>query len=507
MRFIVIEKGAELPGYVGRFIALIADKWDDHGFVTMFRSVLVDGGAAYYELGQVKIAFQRQETGVPTWSQLPSEFEVLPARFFSLGVSVEYYEEISKLSSPMKDEYLMGLRDVVAFKEILNRAVVEEVFNTSLLRGVSLGSVRSQYRRVLRGGDVHVGYAFCYVGESRDGLTHIQLDFDVSSESLPPSNIHAIIGRNGVGKTTVLNAIVQAVRRNVPPCLYQRDWRGIRPLYANYFSGAVLVSFSAFDPFEPPVEQIEQNAGAFIHYIGLKASIGYEGALKSRERLRVEFCESLLECLKDNQKKLRWLNAIQTLESDENFKEVGLVDLIGMEGPVLDQQARQKFWSLSSGHAIVLLSITKLVEAVEEKTLVLIDEPEGHLHPPLLSAFVRALSDLLSDRNGLAILATHSPVVIQEIPRSCVWKVDRRGEAISAIRPDVETFGENVGVLTREVFGLEGADTGYRALLAAAVAEGLNYHEIMNRFDGCLGHEARAVLRALISNRDSRGWA
>ncbi len=40
---------------------------------------------------------------------------------------------------------------------------------------------------------------------------------------------------------------------------------------------------------------------------------------------------------------------------------------------------------MSSGHAIVLLTVTKLVARVEEKTLVLIDEPESHLHPPLLS--------------------------------------------------------------------------------------------------------------------------
>ena len=37
------------------------------------------------------------------------------------------------------------------------------------------------------------------------------------------------------------------------------------------------------------------------------------------------------------------------------------------------------FKDLSSGHKIVLLTLTRLVEKVEEKTLVLIDEPEAHL--------------------------------------------------------------------------------------------------------------------------------
>jgi predicted ATP-dependent endonuclease of OLD family len=66
------------------------------------------------------------------------------------------------------------------------------------------------------------------------------------------------------------------------------------------------------------------------------------------------------------------------------------------------------FNKLSSGHKVVLLTTTRLVETVEERTLVLLDEPEAHLHPPLLAAFVRALSDLLINRNGVAIIATPS---------------------------------------------------------------------------------------------------
>jgi hypothetical protein len=38
--------------------------------------------------------------------------------------------------------------------------------------------------------------------------------------------------------------------------------------------------------------------------------------------------------------------------------------------------------------------------------------------PPLLAAMMRALSDLLVDRNGVAVVATHSPVVLQEVPAS-----------------------------------------------------------------------------------------
>ena len=157
---------------------------------------------------------------------------------------------------------------------------------------------------------------------------------------------------------------------------------------------------------------------------------------------------------------------------------------------------------MSSGHAIVLLTITRLVETVQEKTLVLRDEPESHPHPPLLSAFIRALADLLHDQNGVAIVATHSPVVLQEIPRSCVWKLFRVRSAVSAARPKIETFAENVGMLTSEVFSLEVVRSGFHGLLEQSVNEGASFDDILNRYKKQLGLEGRAILAALIAVRD-----
>ncbi|MEU9026767.1 AAA family ATPase [Streptomyces sp. NPDC048383] len=150
----------------------------------------------------------------------------------------------------------------------------------------------------------------------------------------------------------------------------------------------------------------------------------------------------------------------------------------------------------------MLLTATRLVEYVGERTLVIIDEPETHLHPPLLAAFVRVLSDLLTDRNGLAIIATHSPVVLQEVPAGCVYKLRRYGDGMKASRPTIETFGENVGVLTHEVFGLEVTDTGYHRYLATMVAEGMSYQDILNALGRQLGGEGRIIARSLVAARD-----
>jgi predicted ATPase len=167
--------------------------------------------------------------------------------------------------------------------------------------------------------------------------------------------------------------------------------------------------------------------------------------MKDPKALAVEFGNSVRICLQ-GARLARWQRALHVLESDPIFaeKEVASLAVEAVDEEVLKTRARDLFRELSSGHKIVLLTVTRLVESVEERTLVLLDEPESHLHPPLLSAFVRALSDLLVNRNGVAIIATHSPVVLQEVPRECVWRLCRAGDSVTAERPDIETFGENV---------------------------------------------------------------
>ena len=198
----------------------------------------------------------------------------------------------------------------------------------------------------------------------------------------------------------------------------------------------------------------------------------------------------------------RLTRALRLLEADPIFASIGLGDFVEY-GEALDDLPII-FRRLSSGHKIVLLTIAKLVETVEEKSLVLLDEPEAHLHPPLLSAFVRALSDLLTNRNGMAVVATHSPVVLQEVPRSCVWKLHRAGNILSAERPRLETFGENVGVLTDEIFGLEVTATGFHKMLSDAVTEVDDYESALIAFDGQLGAEGRAILRAMFNSSRAR---
>ena len=190
-------------------------------------------------------------------------------------------------------------------------------------------------------------------------------------------------------------------------------------------------------------------------------------------------------------RKARWQKAVQTLANDPLFAEAEVESLLDLSEQEWEPAAEHFYSRLSSGHKIVLLTITRLVELVDERTLVLLDEPEGHLHPPLLSACMRALADLLIHRNGVAIIATHSPVVLQEVPKSCVSILRRSGSRSACGRPEIETFGENVGILTREVFGFEVTTSGFHNLLRQAVDQHQNYEAAIAHFNDQVGAEGR----------------
>lgn len=412
--------------------------------------------------------------------------------------------KIRDLPNEIKTFILESLNDVAYKFELFNKFSSEEVFNISLMRFIREQTVQEQFRRVLDNKSPLSAFNFYFIRNEYENAGTLNLEFNVVPNSMPSSNIHAIIGRNGVGKTTILNGMIESfIDRDNDKfgSFYQNNLMSFfsdekfKKIDSNYFSYLVAVSFSVFDPFVP-----NNNELKYYSYIGLKET---NRKLKEPQSyFETDFWEAFNECKSFVAKKERWCNAIKNLESDDNFAGMNLIDLI--DDNFNKDKVLQFIKRMSSGHASVLLIITQLVAKVEEKTLVLLDEPESHLHPPLLSAFIRALSELLDNRNGIAIIATHSPVVLQEIPKSCVWKIERTGKRTDSFRPKIETFGENVGVLTREVFGLEVMKSGFHKLLAKKVDEGHSYNVIVSKFKKQLGSEAKILLNTLIKLRNDK---
>jgi ABC-type cobalamin/Fe3+-siderophores transport system ATPase subunit len=159
------------------------------------------------------------------------------------------------------------------------------------------------------------------------------------------------------------------------------------------------------------------------------------------------------------------------------------------------EDARKLFLTSSTGHKIVLLIITGLLANIEPCSLVLVDEPETHLHPPLLAGLMHALRNILSEHEAFAVVATHSPVVVQESLARHVGVVRREGDMNAIIPLTGETFGESIGLISAEVFGLQTDVTDFHNILDRLVAKYSDLETIEELFlNGAMSNQARAYV-------------
>lgn len=459
---------------------LVPDNWNDFGFYTLYNIFYVDENLNEEEIGFVKIGFNDQEEG--DRNNLPRIFHKAPSGYFSVGQNLNYYSKLQNLGDDLRIDCLAGLNDIAYNDDIYKKVINEKVVEISFLRGVTKETISNQFRRIAHGGAILIEYSFNYKADNQKS----EFTFEVEPHSLPPTNIHALIGTNGVGKTTTIMGLANNYLEN------KLD---------NTFSNAIFISFSIFDNHNT---YVSNNNKRGFSYVGAQK---YDSKIKTHEELKADFFDSISNIL-SNKREYDLHKMLEVLNSDYHLKNTSLINILEdffQTNRDIDQIKKYSqhfqniFSTLSSGHQIILLSIANIVELVFEKTLIIIDEPEMHLHPPLLSAFIRALAKISVSKNAVAILATHSPVVLQEVPKSCVSIIRKYDEDMIIHRPRFETFGENIGVLTEEVFGLEIPKTGFHSLLREKAEEISNYKEVLEIFNNELSIEAKSILRTYIN--------
>lgn len=504
MKFYVFDTfPSELSKYK-KCIILIHDKWDDwFKYETQcYVNYVTDNQETTY-IGEVKIG-QLGMKGQRTASY-PNEFEELTNNYFSLGQSEDYYENIKNVFNETdRARYYKALRDI-AFDLTLYKSVKkEDVTRVSLMRSVSSFMIEHQFNRIAMGNARLTKYKIEYEYPSKHTESPTKLSFYVEPDSCPPTNIHVIIGRNNVGKTYLIKHFISAaydksanlIQNGMLKATNSNTGRLVNSRTQQAFANILCISFSPFDDYEE-IKQLHKNKSMPFSFIGLD---------DKEQSLSRKFVKSLVQCQCGKRKMDLLCDALEMLETDPIFAQSKMKEMINLpcnEITIENQERVQSIYKkLSSGHQVIMLSLIQLVELITERTLVILDEPENHLHPPLLSAFIRALSKLLIDQNGVAIIATHSPVILQEVPRSCVWKINRSGYEVVASRLEIESFGATIGSLTHEVFGLEVNNSGFHKMLIEEVKKGLDYEQIVDKYNDELGDEAKSLLRAMIFERN-----
>lgn len=489
--------------YKNSFV-LVKDRWDDwFKYETQHYLYFVDENSSPQDIGYLKIGQRHMSPGQRSAS-FPDVFNQLPDDCFSLGQSDHYYEKINQLGDHQRERALTSLRDISFDADLYSQVRRLDVTTTSLMRDVSHFTITTQYRRIANGHARLTTYDIEYTYPKTDDKNDVKLTFHVEPASNPPTNIHVVIGRNNVGKTYLIKNIISSIYsidddidHGILRSTNSRTGRLVSSK-TQAFANVLCVSFSPFDDYSDMTDRLSRKIAMPFTYIGLTQN-------NLSESLCTAFSDSIKNCLSSKRKTEMLDNAISILELDPIFARSELKALIhsNNENEVAGSDILSgTFRRLSSGHQVIMLTLTQLICKLTERTLVILDEPENHLHPPLLAAFIRALSELLINYNGVALIATHSPVILQEVPKSCVWRINRNGSEVTPSRLDIESFGATIGALTREVFGLEVRQSGFHKILEDEVNKGLSYDDIKDLFSNELGDEALSLLRTLILLRD-----
>ncbi len=300
-----------------------------------------------------------------------------------------------------------------------------------------------------------------------------EFNFNFNLKSILPKRICAIIGRNGIGKSQALHNIVKSLL-NQDNNLF--DPNNGRPMLNRLLAIATPGETRNTFPNEKENSPIyykrllltrDSNHSSGEWIVQLLRS---EDSIKNKSRF-ILFLESLKEILGEEIHNLvipidssSLLGNIHHINGRAYIKLKKLNSQFGGEQKSLEAwgsinenanpyfMENDKVYPLSSGQYAFYFFALQACLMIENGTLVLLDEPETHLHPNYISSFVALLDKLLELTGSTAIIATHSSYIIRELPRTQVHIVKENNYEITINQPRLKTFGADVGAISYFVF-------------------------------------------------------
>lgn len=451
------------------FLLAYNGNWNDYGYHTWFVLYYIDENGTRIKIGNVKIMNSEETNDI--YDVIDDSFYNLPEDFCSLGQDPLYYTHMFELFKGDSYRFLLSLRDSAVYSHIHEKFENYRVFVNSLCRGNLSEKALREGRFIINGRNMEEAYAFGFLYKpeyfkNRDDIAPISISFEYKYKCKPYERVYGLIGENGVGKTTLLNDIIESLTDE----LKKNHFEGLRPI----FSKVIAISYSPFDTFPTKKE----NSIIDYLYCGLlendKAILSKENQNK-RLRDNIEkinergfndfLCEIWLEIMKE----VFSDNVIQSFYSDEPFR-------IKLNSNCICNECEK----MSSGETIFIYSISDIIANIRKDALLLFDEPEQHLHPHGIMQLIRAIYTILEKFESYAIIATHSPLVIREMLSKNVYVFNREEDCLHIAKIGIESFGEDIAILNDIIFKNRSEDKQYEKYIEALVEEYGDYNKVVS---------------------------
>lgn len=515
-----------------------------------------------FEVGGVNIGYKDQPLH-KTLDVIEDKIPYSDENYFSLGTSKTYYENIIRLENMdllKSEEYFNNLHDIAFDLKYATKAYPEydspekmkskgaafsskaysweNPINNSLLRDRSTPDDYIEYSKIANRRSLFDDY---FIRINNDYLTEeivLRPSKGISDQVLN-KNIYSIIGKNGVGKSTLLKKIYN-------------DFNDANIIFTNR-DGVIENSNAYFISLSPFEQKLQSSAKK--NYFGLqmdqekiktdiyelfsdnlKSKYSEDRLLKvdkstiSRDIFFNSFATSVTKICMNNRFD-RWVILIKkVVPSWDSYKDVfdeaqrlfnsarsydSIIEFINNDQGKKEYKERKisqfydnlfdLMYQQSSGISFAILVLTYIFYSITDNSLILFDEPENHLHPPLLSSLIDAISWICNDTNSVALLATHSPVVIQQLVKENVFILENnldevldyeieKGYKLSHRNPEIPTFGENIGKINRLIFSYEIDKSGYYNKIEKYYGEFDKKSEIVSELMNNSGFEARTLI-------------
>lgn len=437
-------------------------EWDDFGYHTLYNVYYHEDEGSSVNIGRAKFYNKETDSGV-----LPEVFSMLDDNYCSLGLDNGYYEKLrERLDKSTADNYLEAVNDLATNRGIRIDFERTIAFRKSLLRGSDAQKAYKEGYYVYNGIVQKEDFDFEFSTTIGKAIKPHKIHFKFTEDDILPFRIKVLIGKNGTGKTHYLSKLASTLSG------LSEDGE-FNTKYAPAFSRVITISYSLFDRFPRP----ENTKGFSYYYCGFRGGRGF---------------------LTPNQMNARFVKATKILQESHQMIYFGKCLTDVLSGDIADELLDDEFEELrkesfklfdsnnyskySSGQLIMILVLAELIAYITEDSLVLVDEPETHLHPNSISLFINVINRILKKYESYAIIATHSPQIVQEVPAKDIVVLERNDNMASTREVGLETFGENLNTITQRIFYTINNDEYYRVYLKR-LANVMDYDSIIMAFE------------------------
>lgn len=423
------------PSQYPAFVLVFNDDWNDYTYRTWFCLFYYDENKQRKYVGEIKL--MNRDNG-DTYDAIEKSFDgPLSDDYCSVGIDPIYYSKIHELfhDTPIANELLTDLRDCAYNQNIYEEFAEDDCFKVSLMREDSSEQAIKEAPFLLGGKDKEAAYSF-RLRFSPEYLNGAYTDWIVKLLYDAPPFMRAVglIGDNGVGKTQMLKTLVSSMITEVKA-----------PVSLPLFRSCLAISSTPFDGYEdlaienPRIPYqcftINQDAKYTENEILKCIDIIYHRPLIHRKSMIQLYKESIDRLLGEE---IGGFLKYNEKEDTYDLDKAKLHELLSI---------------ISSGQLHIFNLLTFIHAHIHLTSLLVIDEPEVHMHPQIIVSFMSMLGGILNRFRSFAVIATHSPLVVREMVGQNVYLMQCvDGEIPNVSKVAFETFGADASDLYMKIF-------------------------------------------------------